>query len=117
MQKSVRALVLLILCAATALASGPGTGVWDVIATTPQGETMKWTVTIREADGRLTGEASRGETSVPLLDLKADGSSYTCKVKISEGDFEARFTVDGDTMTGRWSGEGESGPLKGKRKG
>lgn len=116
MRKSVCALTLWILCAAAAAASGPGAGVWDVTATTPQGEPMKWTVTIREADGRLDGVASRGESSVPLLELKAEGATYTCKIKISEGDFEARFTVEGDTLTGRWSGEGETGALQGRRK-
>lgn len=91
-------------------------GEWDFTATTSDGDVLDLTLTLKEADGKLTGTLGSYDGSVPLDKVKLDGDKLTFELWTDGGTYTTELTVKGDDMTGTFKGDnGSSGTLKVKR--
>jgi len=90
-------------------------GNWQVVSDSPSGEQYQWKLAIKEEDGKLSGTISGGPGQFPLLDLKYEGSTFTCKVTIDERTYAIEVKVTGNTFEGTWKGPSSQGTLKGTK--
>jgi uncharacterized cupredoxin-like copper-binding protein len=95
-----RAAILAVILAGALTAAGVAAGAWDCTAMTPDGEALKFTLTIQEEGGRIAGTIADA-----IFKTDYDGATYTLELKIS-----------GDTLEGTYKGDGASGQVKGARK-
>ena len=91
-------------------------GEWDFTATTSDGNVLDLTLTLKEADGKLTGTLGSYEGSVPLDKVKLEGDKLTFELWTDGGTYTSELIVKGDEMTGTFEGDnGSSGTLEAKR--
>jgi hypothetical protein len=111
-------LPLLLICSAVALrADAPAAiGTWDCVSETPDGDQVKWSLTIKDEGGTLTGVAGGDQGDMPVKDLKVEGDDVSFKVDVDANTYEVKFTVNGSGCEGKWSGAGASGTLKGTKR-
>lgn len=115
--KNARFAALSLLLTALLLAAGSNpVGSWDCTSSTPNGDEHKWTLTVKEADGKLVGTAGSEEGEVPIEEVKYADDTLTFKVSIESGTYEVTLKIDGDKMDGNWTGGGQSGTVKGVKK-
>jgi hypothetical protein len=112
---SVGALCIL-LAAAFLMAAAKPLGTWECSASTPSGDERKWTLTVKELDGKLVGTAGGEGAEVPIEDAKFENDTLTFKVTLDTGAYEVTLKIDGDKLDGSWKGGGESGTVKGSKK-
>ena len=89
-------------------------GVWDAVASTPNGE-MTSVMTITENEGVLEVDMVLEGTKRRVTKEKLDGDVFTMTVTYDGVPYDVELTIDGDTMEGAWSGMDASGTLKAKR--
>jgi hypothetical protein len=106
----------LLLCAALLAAAHAPEGTWDCLSTTPDGPEVKWTLNLKEVNGKLTGTATseRGEDSIE--DPKYDDGSLTFKVTHQGETYVVSLKFVDDHVEGDWKGGGASGTVKGSKK-
>lgn len=109
---------VLLICSAVMLRAdnAAAIGIWDCVSETPDGDQLKWTLTVKEDDGKLTGVAGGETGDMSVEDLKVDGNDVSFKVKVEENTYEVKFTIDGSKCEGKWSGADASGTLKGAKR-
>lgn len=101
-------------------ASAPSlTGRWDITAASPDGGTMRATLTIQQDGERLTGQiALESGESLPLLEGKASGASFQFRVPAGGGEIEVSGKAAGDVVTGEYRmPDGAKGAFNGRRSG
>ena len=79
---------------------------------------MKWTLTLREQDGKLVGKAVSDEGDIPVDDVTYSDNTLNFRVSLETGTYSVTVKFAGDKLDGRWkceTGEG-SGEVKGIRK-
>jgi len=91
-------------------------GSWDCTTTTPMGTDMKWTLTVKEENGKLTGIAGSDEGEMPISDAKLEGAEFTFKVYVNSEPYAVKLKVNGSQLQGTWSGGGETGVIKGTKR-
>ena len=120
MSRTGTALALLsVLASACLLIAGdkPIIGSWDCVSTAPGGAgEVKWTLTVREENGKIFGTAVSPEGEIPLTDPKYQNGAFTFKVIMASETYEVEVRVSGDRLDGSWKGGGESGAVKGSKK-
>lgn len=99
-----------------AAAERPIVGRWDCVATMPGGGETKWTLTVQEQDGKLTGTAGSEEGDLPITDPKYENDTFSFKVVIDSDTYEVQVRVTGARFEGSWKGGGQTGSLKGVKK-
>ncbi|MGE5126518.1 MAG: hypothetical protein ACM3PV_09505 [Betaproteobacteria bacterium] len=108
--------VLILATPLTLAADAPrAAGIWDVVATTPDGE-MTAVLTLKLVDGQPKAEFELGGTKRVVSDEKLQGNLLTMKVEYEGNVYDVEAKVDGDAMSGTWQGAGYSGELKAKRR-
>jgi hypothetical protein len=113
---------LMILLAAVAIATPLAftgdapkfLGVWDAVAMTPNGE-MASVITIAEKDGSLDVEMTLEGLEKRVTREKLEGDVLSMTVHHNGVPYDVEVKVEGDTMTGTWSGPDATGTLEGKR--
>jgi hypothetical protein len=100
----------------TAVRQSPGlAGVWDVVATVPEGGEYNGTLTLKEANGKYTGEsASRAGGSQPLSSISIEGEKITFTVPFEYEGNSGTITVKAkhdqdDSLKGEWILTGQDG--------
>ncbi len=112
--------VLALFAAACALYAGddskPLVGRWNMASVTPDGDSVKWVLVLKEVDGKLAGSlvSEDGETStkdfsyangVLKFQVPYQGDFYDIELKLADG-----------ALTGTWSnGGGDSGKTSGTK--
>ncbi len=112
---SILSAVLLLSLAAPALAAGSAvTGSWSCVSVTPDGDEMLSTLTVTEADGKITAtlKGDDGEMTVSKVKFENNVLSFTVT---HDADYEITLNLDGDKMDGKWSGNGISGKISATR--
>jgi hypothetical protein len=99
-----------------AAAEPPIIGSWDCTSTTPMGTDMKWTLTVKEQDGKLTGTAGSDEGDMPISEAKLEGGEFSFKVLVDSESYSVRIKVEGAKFQGTWTGGGETGAITGVKK-
>lgn len=104
-------------CGWIAAAPPPVVGTWECLSTTPSGTEMKWTLTLKQEGGKLTGTAGTEDRgTMPVDDVKFEGGTLTFRVVVESEPYQIETKVNGDKLEGYWKGAGESGSVKGTRK-
>ncbi len=91
-------------------------GSWDCTSTTPIGTEVKWTLTVKEQDGKLTGTAGSDEGEMPISEAKMEDGTFSFKVFIESEPYQVRIKVMGPKFEGTWKGGGETGAIRGTKK-
>ncbi len=115
-QTVARSLMCLLLAAAFLAAASAPLGNWDCVSAAPGGGEMKWTLNLREVDGKLVGTAGNSEGEVSIEEPKYEDNTLTFKVSLDSGMYEISLKFDGDKVEGNWKGGGETGAIKGAKK-
>ncbi len=108
--------ILSALTAPLVAADKPIVGSWECTTMAPNGVEMKFTLTVKEEGGKLTGTAGSDEGEMPLTDPKYEDDTFTFKVTMDSETYDVRLKVSGSTLDGTWKGGGESGSIKGTKK-
>ena len=91
-------------------------GNWKMTSVTPDGDTIPWTLRVKEDAGKLTAfisSADGGEQEVK--DFDAAEGRIRFKAPYQGEDYNIDLTMDGDKLVGTWSGNGDSGKTSGER--
>jgi hypothetical protein len=91
-------------------------GVWDCVSATPDGGEFPFTLTVKEDGGKLTATAGSDQGQIPLTNVELNGDQLSFVATLNDEDYSVKVTVKGDTLEGEWSGGGDSGSVKGKRR-
>ncbi len=92
----------------------PLAGKWKMVSTSPDGSEVDWTLTIVHADGQYTATSATTEEN-PVQDFKVDGAKIHFRVSYQGNEYKIDLTRDGDSLTGTWSGNDQSGQTKGQK--
>jgi hypothetical protein len=90
-------------------------GVWNAVALTPNGE-MASVMTIAEKDGSLEVEMTLEGLEKRVTREKLEGDVLSMTVHHDGVPYDVEVKVEGDTLTGTWSGPDASGTLEAKRR-
>ena len=89
-------------------------GVWDLVASTPDGDVPS-VLTITEAGEALEAEFNIYGMARRVTDPKMEGDVFQMTVHVDGVPYDVEATVEGDSFEGTWSGTEASGTLKGTR--
>ncbi len=90
-------------------------GTWDLVSDSPDGEQYKWTLTVKEESGKLSGVLTGSPGQFPLADLRMDGNTFTCKVTVEGQTYTVEAKISGTKLDGTWKGSTSQGFLKGSK--
>jgi hypothetical protein len=107
--------LILVLAAALAAAEKPVVGSWQCVSDSPDGEQYRWTVTVKETDGKLSGIISGAPGEYPMVDPQFDNGVFTFKVQIEGQTYTIEAKISGDKLDGVWKGATSQGVIKGTK--
>jgi hypothetical protein len=110
-----RAALAALILAGLAAAAGGAAGVWNCTAITPDGEALKFTLKIREEEGRISATVEDARGAAPVIDPKLAGSAVSFKVDYDGSRFALALKVEGDKLEGTYTGEPATGKVTGAR--
>ena len=90
-------------------------GVWDLVASTPDGD-LPSVLTITAAGEELEVEMTLSGMARRVSDPKMEGDVFRMKVHVDGVPYDVEATVDGDKLDGKWFGTEASGTLKATRR-
>ena len=90
-------------------------GQWKMISSSPDGNEISWTLTIRYKDGSYSASMSTGQGDEQPRNFKVDGDDVSMGVTYEGDEYEIKLKRSGDKLVGTWSGNGNSGDTKGER--
>jgi len=90
-------------------------GTWDIVAVTPEGE-MPSVLTLSTVEGKVKAEIELGGSMRDVSDESLVDGVLSMKVVYDGTQYLVEGKIDGDAMDGTWSGGGNSGTLKAKRR-
>lgn len=111
-----RAAVLAAILAGALTAAGVAAGAWDCTATTPDGEALKFTLTIQEVGERIAGTIGDARGSTKIVDPKLEDSKLIFKTDYDGAAYTLELKISGDKLEGTYKGETASGQVRGARK-
>jgi hypothetical protein len=118
MKAMLRRIVLGLMLAALALSAAADSvvGKWTLVATHATGERNEWTMTVKETDGKLSGNLSNANgVEVPMVAPTQTGDSFIFKLDLGGSVYTAEGKLDGKTLTGKYAGPEMSGTYKATR--
>jgi hypothetical protein len=90
-------------------------GKWKMASVTPDGSTIGWTLTMKHEGDAWTATVGGLGADAPAKEVKVDGASVHMKTPYNEEFYDIDLKLDGDKLTGKWSGNGDSGATTGAR--
>ncbi len=91
-------------------------GKWKMTSISPDGDSIPWTLQVKEDDGKLAASViSQDGTEQPIKDLNTDEGKVKFKAPYEGELYDIELKMDGDKLTGTWSGNGDSGKTSGQR--
>jgi hypothetical protein len=113
---------LLALCLLTCLAAFSALaqdykallGKWDMTSET-DADPVKWTLILKETDGKLTGSLSAGDQEVLVKNFSYADGVLKFKVPYEGQDYDIELKSAADKLVGPWSGDGNSGRTSGTK--
>jgi len=91
------------------------TGKWNMVSLTPDGDQVNWTLSITRADGKYSAAVDGSDGVSAAKDVKVDGTNIHLRTSYQDEDYDIDLKLEGDKLTGTWSGNGDSGETKGTR--
>jgi hypothetical protein len=118
---SLRAFTFALALGGAALAGPPAAagneavlGSWSCVAQSSEGE-LGSTWLIREDAGTLVVDVEIEMTKQRAQEVRLEGQKLSMKVSYQTVPYDVVVTFDRDAFEGTWSGNGATGPLRGKR--
>ncbi len=100
---------------AAAASQNPVVGRWDCVASIPGGGESKWTLTVKEDNGKLAGSVLGEEGEMPLDNPKFDNGVLSFSVNIESVTYNVQLKVQDAKLEGSWTGGGDTGSLRGSK--
>lgn len=110
-----RAALAALILAGIAAAAGGAAGVWNCAALTPEGEALKFTLKIREEEGRISATLENARGAAPVIDFKLEGSTVSFKTDYDGSRYTLTLKIEGDKLEGTYTGEPATGRVTGVR--
>lgn len=107
--------LILIAAAAVMAADKPVVGSWQCVSDSPDGEQYRWTVTVREEDGKLSGTISGAPGEFTMVDPRFENDTFTFKIQIEGQTYTVEAKISGDKLEGVWKGAASQGVIKGTK--
>ncbi len=82
---------------------------------TPDGGTVDWTLTMKQDGDTWIATVSANDADAPGKEVKVAGDSLHMKTPYGGDYYDVDVKLDGDKLTGKWSGNGDSGATTGTR--
>jgi len=101
-----------------AMASGPAAGANAKVVGVWSGSSSNsydFTITLKEEAGRLQGDFAVQGTDLSMGNIQFDGSKLSFNLDTQQGEYTMQATVDGNSMSGTFSSDGDSGTWKATR--
>src|SRR5512144_2183997 len=95
-----------LLCSAIVAAAGAPLGTWDCISSAPGGGEVRWTLSVKEVDGKLVCTAGTEDGEIPVDNPKFENNVLTFQVPRADGTYGVTVKFDGDKLDGTWKGNG-----------
>jgi hypothetical protein len=92
----------------------PLIGKWSMTSES-SGDPVKWTLTLKESEGKLTGSMDTGEGEQPAKDLTYADGLLKFKAPYQDVDYDIELKAIEDKLNGTWSGGGDSGKTSGTK--
>jgi hypothetical protein len=107
------ALALLLACACVQAAENPVVGTWKIVSFGAEG--LKWTLTVTEQYGKLSGKIVGDMGEFQLIDPKLDGATFAFQVSVDGKMYSAEGKISGKSIQGAYKGPDDEGTFKGDK--
>lgn len=117
MRRTLRLIPLLFAVSALlpAWAPPPIVGQWDVTADDPSGGESKWTLTVTEEAGKLSGSLAGDPGAFPLTDPTFEDGAFRFRLEVGGQVYSVRLKVQGAKCEGGWEADGATGKIRGEK--
>jgi hypothetical protein len=92
----------------------PLLGKWNMTSES-NGDPVKWTLTLTESEGKLTGSLSAGEGEQPAKDLTFANGVLKFQAPYQGAYYDIVLKATPDKLDGTWDGGGDSGKTYGTK--
>jgi hypothetical protein len=119
-QQISRRLFALYVAATVLVGSAPGQdykpliGKWSMTSESSE-DPVKWTLILKDSEGKLTASLDTGEGEQPAKDLTYVDGLLKFKAPYQDVDYDIELKAIADKLTGTWSGGGDSGKTSGTK--
>ena len=119
-QQISRRLFGLYMAATVLVVSAPGQdykpliGKWSMTSESSE-DPVKWTLILKDSEGKLTASLDTGEGEQPAKDLTYVDGLLKFKAPYQDVDYDIELKAIADKLTGTWSGGGASGKTSGTK--
>jgi len=119
-QQISRRLFALYVAATVLVGSAPGQdykpliGKWSMTSESSE-DPVKWTLILKDSEGKLTASLDTGEGEQPAKDLTYVDGLLKFKAPYQDVDYDIELKAIEDKLTGTWSGGGDSGKTSGTK--
>jgi hypothetical protein len=108
-------LVIMVLAvSAPAQDYKPLIGNWNMTSES-DGDPVKWTLILKESEGKLTADLGTEEGKQPAKDLTFADGVLKFKAPYQGSDYDIELKATADKLDGTWSGGGGSGKTSGTK--
>ncbi|MGI8959690.1 MAG: hypothetical protein ACR2IV_08025 [Bryobacteraceae bacterium] len=91
------------------------TGKWKMISTTPDGNDVRWTLSITYTNGSYSAMMGSDDGETAAKDFKVEGSKIHLRAPYQGEEYEIDLKLLDGKLIGTWSGNGDSGETKGEK--
>jgi hypothetical protein len=89
-------------------------GKWNMVSES-SGDPVKWTLVLKETDGKLAAALTADEGEQPVKDLTYTEGVLKFKVPYQGNYYDIELKATGEKLDGTWSGGGDSGKTSGTK--
>jgi hypothetical protein len=106
--------IMVLAVSAPAQGFKPLIGNWNMTSES-QGDPVKWTLILKETDGKLTGDLATEDGKQPAKDLTYADGVLKFKAPYQGADYDIELKATADKLDGTWNGGGDSGKTSGTK--
>ena len=89
-------------------------GKWSMTSES-SGDPVKWTLILKDTEGKLTASLETGEGEQPAKDLTFTDGVLKFKAPYQDAYYDIELKATADKLDGTWSGGGDSGKTSGTK--
>jgi hypothetical protein len=106
--------IMVLAVSAPAQDYKPLIGNWNMTSES-DGDPVKWTLILKESEGKLTADLGTEEGKQPAKDLTFADGVLKFKAPYQGSDYDIELKATADKLDGTWSGGGGSGKTSGTK--